>query len=314
MSLHKPSDPSVQQMIADTQGKGMKRLIEKLMPILLFTAATLSVLTTFAIVFTLIFETFEFFQRVSITDYLFGTEWLPFSSKEPMFGILPLIVGTLKVTFIAIIVAVPLGIASAVYLSEYASDNARRVIKPILEVLAGVPTIVYGFFALTFVTPVLQQLIPSLKVFNALSPGIVVGIMILPMITSLSEDAMSSVPQSMREGALGLGSTKLEVSLKVVLPAALSGITASVVLAVSRAIGETMIVSLAAGSTPKFDFGVTDSVQTMTAYIVQVATGDAGYGTTIYYSIYAVGFTLFIFTLVMNLLAHYISKRFREEY
>lgn len=314
MSLHKPSDPSVQQMIADTQGKGMKRLIEKLMPILLFTAATLSVLTTFAIVFTLIFETFEFFQRVSITDYLFGTEWLPFSSKEPMFGILPLIVGTLKVTFIAIIVAVPLGIASAVYLSEYASDNARRVIKPILEVLAGVPTIVYGFFALTFVTPVLQQLIPSLKVFNALSPGMVVGIMILPMITSLSEDAMSSVPQSMREGALGLGSTKLEVSLKVVLPAALSGIIASVVLAVSRAIGETMIVSLAAGSTPKFDFGVTDSVQTMTAYIVQVATGDAGYGTTIYYSIYAVGFTLFIFTLVMNLLAHYISKRFREEY
>ena len=314
MSSHKPSDPSVQQMIADTQGKGMKRLIEKLMPILLFTAATLSVLTTFAIVFTLIFETFEFFQRVSITDYLFGTEWLPFSSKEPMFGILPLIVGTLKVTFIAIIVAVPLGIASAVYLSEYASDNARRVIKPILEVLAGVPTIVYGFFALTFVTPVLQQLIPSLKVFNALSPGIVVGIMILPMITSLSEDAMSSVPQSMREGALGLGSTKLEVSLKVVLPAALSGIIASVVLAVSRAIGETMIVSLAAGSTPKFEFGVTDSVQTMTAYIVQVATGDAGYGTTIYYSIYAVGFTLFIFTLVMNLLAHYISKRFREEY
>ena len=314
MSSHKPGDPSVQDMIAKSQGKGMKRITEKSMPILLFTAATLSVLTTFAIVFTLIFEIFEFFQRVSITDFLFGTEWLPFSSKEPMFGILPLIIGTLKVTLIAIVVAVPLGIASAVYLSEYASDNARRVIKPILEVLAGVPTIVYGFFALTFVTPMLQQLIPSLKVFNALSPGIVVGIMILPMITSLSEDAMSSVPQSMREGALGLGSTKLEVSLKVVLPAALSGIIASVVLAVSRAIGETMIVSLAAGSTPKFDLGVTDSVQTMTAYIVQVATGDAGYGTTIYYSIYAVGFTLFIFTLVMNLLAHYISKRFREEY
>ncbi len=314
MSSHKPGDPSVQEIIAQSQGKGFKYFIEKAMPILLFTAATLSVLTTFAIVFTLIFETFEFFQRVSITDFLFGTEWLPFSSKEPMFGILPLIVGTLKITLIAVVVAVPLGIASAVYLSEYASDNARRVIKPILEVLAGVPTIVYGFFALTFVTPVLQQLIPSLKVFNALSPGIVVGIMILPMITSLSEDAMSSVPQSMREGALGLGSTKLEVSLKVVLPAALSGIIASVVLAVSRAIGETMIVSLAAGSTPKFEFGVTDSVQTMTAYIVQVATGDAGYGTTIYYSIYAVGFTLFIFTLVMNLLAHYISKRFREEY
>ncbi|HEY9571387.1 MAG TPA: phosphate ABC transporter permease subunit PstC [Metalysinibacillus sp.] len=314
MSSHKPGDPSVQELIAKSKGKGLKNTAEKAMPVLLFMAAAFSVLTTFAIVFTLIFETFEFFQRVSITDFLFGTEWLPFSGKEPLFGILPLIAGTLKVTLIAVVVAVPLGIASAVYLSEYASEGARRVIKPILEVLAGVPTIVYGFFALTFVTPMLQQLIPSLKVFNALSPGIVVGIMILPMITSLSEDAMSSVPQAMREGALGLGSTKLEVSLKVVLPAALSGIMASVVLAVSRAIGETMIVSLAAGSTPKFDLGVTDSVQTMTAYIVQVATGDAGYGTTIYYSIYAVGFTLFIFTLVMNLLAHYISKRFREEY
>lgn len=314
MAAPKDGATSVQDMIAQSQGKKGKKFTEKLMPILLFIAATLSVLTTIAIVFTLIFETFEFFQRVSITDFLFGTEWLPFSSKEPMFGILPLIAGTLKVTLIAIVVAVPLGIASAVYLSEYASDRIRRIVKPILEVLAGVPTIVYGFFALTFVTPLLQELIPSLKVFNALSPGIVVGIMILPMITSLSEDAMSSVPNSIREGALGLGSTKLEVAIKVVLPAALSGIIASVVLAVSRAIGETMIVSLAAGSTPKWDWAVNDSIQTMTAYIVQVATGDAGYGTTIYYSIYAVGFTLFVFTLVMNLLAHYISKRFREEY
>jgi len=305
---------SVQQLIANSRNQKTKKIVEKAMPALLFSAALISILTTFGIVFTLIFETFEFFKRVSITDFLFGTQWLPFSGKEPLFGILPLIAGTLKVTFIAVAVAVPFGIASAIYLSEYASEKIRRTVKPILEVLAGVPTIVYGFFALTFVTPLLQEIIPQLKLFNALSPGIVVGIMILPMITSLSEDAMSSVPNSMREGALALGATKFEVAIKVVLPAALSGIIASVVLAISRAIGETMIVSLAGGSTPKFNLDVTDSIQTMTAYIVQVSTGDAGYGTTIYYSIYSVGFTLFIFTLMMNLLAHYISKRFREVY
>ncbi len=305
---------SVQQMIAESRKKKGKKFIEKMVPILLFAAAAISVLTTFGIVFTLIFETVEFFTRVSITDYLFGTQWLPFSGKEPLYGVLPLIMGTFKVTFIAIIVAVPFGLGAAIYLSEYASEKVRRTVKPILEVLAGVPTIVYGFFALTFVTPILQTIIPDLKIFNALSPGIVVGVMILPMIASMSEDAMSSVPNSIREGALGLGATKFEVAVKIVLPAALSGIIASVVLATSRAIGETMIVSLAGGSTPLFNFGFTDSIQTMTAYIVQVTTGDAGYGTTIYYSIYAVGFTLFIFTLVMNLLAQYISKRFREEY
>ncbi|AMA63141.1 phosphate ABC transporter, permease protein PstC [Kurthia sp. 11kri321] len=305
---------NVQSMIEQHKNKGMKKFVEKLMPKLLFITALVSVLATIGIVFTLIFETFEFFRRVPFFDYILGTEWLPFSGTSPSYGVLPLIIGTLKVTGIAIVVAVPLGLAAAIYLSEYASDNVRRVVKPILEVLAGVPTIVYGFFALTFVTPLLQEVIPGLKIFNAISPGIVVGIMILPTIASLSEDAMSSVPRSMREGALALGSTKLEVALKVVLPAALSGILASVVLGISRAIGETMIVSLAGGSTPKFDGEITDSIQTMTAYIVQVSTGDAGYGTTIYYSIYAVGFTLFIFTLLMNLLAGYISKKFREEY
>ncbi|MEK4229969.1 phosphate ABC transporter permease subunit PstC [Solibacillus sp. FSL H8-0538] len=305
---------TIQEMITKSRNRKGKKVVEKLIPLGLFLAAAISVLTTFGIVFTLIFETFEFFQRVSLTDYLFGTEWLPFSGNEPLYGILPLIIGTFKVTFIAIIVSVPFGLGAAVYLSEYASEKVRRTVKPILEVLAGVPTIVYGFFALTFVTPLLQQIVPGLKIFNALSPGIVVGIMILPMIASMSEDAMGSVPRSIREGALALGATKLEVSIKVVLPAALSGIIASVVLAISRAIGETMIVSLAGGSTPRFEFGVTDSIQTMTAYIVQVTTGDAGYGTTIYYSIYAVGFTLFMFTLAMNLLAQYISKRFREEY
>ena len=307
------NEQSIQAMIAASRNKKGKRLLEKTMPKLLLLTALISVLTTFGIVFTLIFETVEFFNRIPLLDFITGVEWLPFAG-EAQYGILPLIAGTMKVTVIAVLVAVPLGLAAAIYLSEYASDSARRIIKPVLEVLAGIPTIVYGFFALTFVTPVLQMISPDIKIFNALSPGIVVGIMILPMITSLSEDAMSSVPKSIREGALGLGSTKFEVAIKVVLPAALSGIVASIVLAVSRAIGETMIVSLAGGSTPTLDANVTGSIQTMTAYIVQVSTGDAGYGTTIYYSIYAVGFTLFIFTLLMNLLAQYISKRYREEY
>lgn len=305
---------SVQDLIAKSSKKRSKKVIEKVIPIGLMLIASVSVLTTFGIILTLVVETSIFFSKVPITDFLLGTEWFPFANTEQVFGILPLIAGTLKVACIAGIVAVPFGIGSAIFLSEYASDRTRRIIKPILEVLAGIPTIVYGFFALTFVTPLLQQLIPDLKIFNALSPGIVVGIMILPMIASLSEDAMSSVPKSIREGALAMGSTKLEVSLRVVLPAALSGIIASIVLALSRAIGETMIVSLAGGSTPKFDWNVTESIQTMTAYIVQVSSGDAGYGTTIYYSIYAVGFTLFLFTLFMNYLAHVISKKFREEY
>lgn len=314
VSFKQQDSQSIQQLIEQAKGKGSKKLMEKIMPKILFLTALVSVLTTIGIVFTLIFETFEFFTRVNIIDYLIGREWLPFAGDSPAYGFLPLIAGTLKVTLIAAVVAVPLGIAAAIYLSEYASDKIRRTIKPILEVLAGVPTIVYGFFALTFVTPIIQTVIPSVKIFNAISPGIVIGIMILPMIASLSEDAMSSVPNSIREGALALGSTKLEVTLKVILPAAISGILSSIVLAVSRAIGETMIVSLAGGSTPKFDMNITDSIQTMTAYIVQVSSGDAGYGTTIYYSIYAVGFTLFIFTLLMNLLAHFISKRFKEEY
>lgn len=305
---------NVNQLIEQSQKNRWKNLLEKIMPKLLFITAIISILATLGIVFTLIFETFEFFKRVPLIDYIFGTEWMPFSATAPTYGVLPLVIGTLKVTGIAIVVAVPIGLAVAIYLSEYASDKSRRMIKPILEVLAGVPTIVYGFFALTFVTPLLQQVFPTLKIFNALSPGIIVGIMILPTIASLSEDALTSVPKAMREGALALGATKLEVAIKVVLPAALSGIVAAGVLGISRAIGETMIVSLAGGATPKFDGQITDSIQTMTAYIVQVSTGDAGYGTTIYYSIYAVGFTLFIFTLLMNFFASYISKKFREVY
>lgn len=296
------------------QKKNASSTIEKIVPFLLLMTAIVSVLTTLGIVLTLIFETFIFFNSVSIMEFFTAKKWYPFSETAGSYGIMPLISGTLKTTIIAIIVAVPIGLASAIYLSEYASDKTRRIIKPVLEVLAGIPTIVYGFFALTFVTPILREIIPGLEIFNALSPGIVIGIMIMPMIASLSEDAMTSVPNSMREGALALGSTKFEVSLKVVLPAAISGIIASIVLAISRAIGETMIVAVAGGSTPTLTWDVTSSIQTMTAYIVQVSQGDAGYGTTIYYSIYAVGMTLFLFTLIMNLIAQYISRRFREEY
>ncbi|MFI8493350.1 phosphate ABC transporter permease subunit PstC [Peribacillus butanolivorans] len=303
---------SVQQLILEKKSK--KRWnIEKLIPKLLFLTAVISVLITIGIVLTLIFETFIFFEKVSIVEFLTGHKWLPFAAT-PSFGVMPLVVGTLKVTVIAAIVAVPIGLATAIFLSEYASEKTRRIIKPILEVLAGIPTIVYGFFALTFVTPVLRDIFPSLDMFNAISPGIVVGIMIMPMIASLSEDALVSVPKSIREGAYALGATKLETTIKVVLPAAMSGIVASIVLALSRAIGETMIVSVAGGSTPSMSMDVTNSIQTMTAYIVQVSTGDAGYGTTIYYSIYAVGMTLFVFTLIMNLLAQFISRKFREEY
>jgi phosphate transport system permease protein len=306
---------SVQDMIEQNKkNRTSLRLIEAIMPKLFLTTALISILTTFGILFTLLFETLTFFKDVSFLEFITGTEWFPFSHSNPSYGILPLISGTLLITAIAMLVAIPIGLAAAIYLSEFASDRMRRIIKPILEVLAGIPTIVYGFFALTFVTPMLKNVIPDLSIYNALSPGIVVGIMIIPMIASLSEDAMSSVPKSIREGALGLGSTRLEVSLKVVLPAALSGVIASFVLAISRAIGETMIVSLAAGANPILTLDATQSIQTMTAYMVQVFLGDAGYGTTLYYSVYAVGMTLFVFTLVMNLLAQYIARRFREEY
>lgn len=316
LALQKMSNSfSVQELIQKKKQKKSANLqVEKIVPFLLLLTAIVSVLTTLGIVLTLIAETITFFTKVPIQEFLTAQKWYPFSETQGSYGILPLVAGTLKVSIIAAIVAVPIGLASAIFLSEYASDRTRRIIKPILEVLAGIPTIVYGFFALTFVTPLLREMIPSLEIFNALSPGIVIGIMITPMIASLSEDAMSSVPNSMREGALALGSTKFEVAIKVVLPAAISGIIASIVLAISRAIGETMIVAVAGGSTPNLSWDVTSSIQTMTAYIVQVSQGDAGYGTTIYYSIYAVGFTLFLFTLGMNMLAQFITRRFREEY
>ncbi|MGM9987135.1 MAG: phosphate ABC transporter permease subunit PstC [Bacillaceae bacterium] len=311
----KTSSLSVRQQIANNKKKkGIGNFVEKAVPVLLFIIASISIITTVGIVFTLLKETIIFFKEVSIVEFFTSREWAPFFSSDPSYGVLPLITGTLVIALIAMVVAIPLGLTTAIFLSEYASERTRRIVKPILEVLAGIPTIVYGFFALTFVTPLLQKLIPSIQTFNALSAGIVVGIMIIPMIASLSEDAMSAVPNSMREAALGMGSTRFEVAIKVVLPAALSGIVASFVLAISRAIGETMIVNIAAGTTPNLSLDVTQSLQTMTSYIVQVSLGDVGYGSTIYYSIYAVGMTLFVFTLLMNMLAQYISRKFREEY
>ncbi|MCR2822423.1 phosphate ABC transporter permease subunit PstC [Lederbergia panacisoli] len=307
---------SVAKIIEENKRKDKVKqaLTEKSIPVLLFLMAIISIMTTIGIVMTLLVETITFFKRVNFIDFISGTEWFPFFEADPQYGIIPLISGTLLVAIIAMLVAIPIGLATAIYLSEFASERVRKIVKPILEVLAGIPTIVYGFFALTFVTPSLQKLVPDLNFFNALSPGIVVGIMIIPMVASLSEDAMSAVPRSMREGALALGSTKLEVSLKVVLPAALSGIIASFVLGISRAIGETMIVTIAGGSKPNLTFDPTETIQTMTAYIVQVSLGDASYGSTIYYSIYAVGMALFVFTLIMNIIAQWISKRYREEY
>lgn len=303
---------SVSEMIEKNNAK-KNGTSDKIAPVILGIIAVFSILATIGIIVTLLTETITFFTRVSFADFFLTMDWNPFSST-PKYGIWALILGTLKITVIATIVAVPIGLGSALYLSEYASSRARSIIKPILEILSGIPTIVFGFFALTFVTPILRSVFPELGSFNSISPGIVVGVMIIPLISSMSEDAMSSVPNKMREGALGLGATKFEVATKVVLPAATSGIMASIVLAISRAIGETMIVSLAAGSTPSSSLDLTGSIQTMTGYIVQVATGDATFGSDIYYSIYAVGFTLFLFTLIMNLISHWITKRFREEY
>lgn len=293
--------------------RSFKNMFEKCIPALLFLIASVSVLTTIGIVFTLLSETIEFFRRVPILDFFTGTVLKPLS-QNPQFGVLPLLLGTITSSVIAMCVAVPIGLMSAIYLSEYASDRVRKMIKPMLELLAGVPTIVYGFFAFTFITPLLREFIPNLQATNILSPGLVMGIMIIPMIASLSEDAMSSVPNAMREGAFALGSTKLEVTRKVVIPAALSGIIASFVLGISRAIGETMIVTIASGSTKNFTFDITQSMQTMTAYIVEVTGGDAPAGSTIYYSLYAVAMTLFVFTLLMNFVARYVSRKYREVY
>ncbi len=274
--------------------------------------ASISILTSIGIVLTLVVDASHFFKEVPLRE-IFSTKLAPLK-ENPSFGFLPLISGTFVTTLIAMMVAIPIGLTAAMYLSEFTTAGRRKVLKPIIEVLAGIPTIVYGFFAYSFVTPLLMKVIPGLEAKNALSPGLVMGIMIIPLVASLSEDAMNAVPDSIREGALALGSTKLEATLKVVVPAAFSGIIASFVLAFSRAIGETMIVAIASGSAKNFTLDVTKPMQTMTAYIVEFTSGDAGSGTIGYYSLYAVGLILFIFTLSMNLAAKYVTKKFRKEY
>ena len=278
-----------------------------------FGCATLSILTTVAILVTLIYQASSFFFEVSLWEFLTGTRWTPIL-KPRAYGVLPLVSGTLLVTLIAAAVALPIGLMTAIFLSEYAPDKIRRIIKPILEILAGIPTVVYGYFALTFVTPLLQCIFDNLIIFNALSAGLVMGVMIIPMVSSLSEDAMMSVPRSLREAAYALGATRYEVSLRVIVPAALSGIIAAFILALSRAIGETMLVTIAAGATPRMSFDPMESIQTMTAYIVQLSLGEAPVGSLEYNTIFAVGLLLFAITFVMNLLGFWVVRRFREVY
>lgn len=261
----------------------------------------------------LAFETSQFFRTVSPFDFLFGTTWTPlFFDKE--FGVLPLVAGTVLVSTVAMAVALPAGLLTAIYLSEYASTTVRRVVKPVLEVLAGVPTVVYGYFALLFVTPLLQRVVPGLAGFNALSPGLVMGIMILPLVSSLSEDALHSVPRGLREAAYALGATRAQTTIRVVVPAAFSGISAAAILAISRAIGETMIVTIAAGQQPRLTGNPLVPIETMTAYIVQVSLGDTPAGTIEYQTIFAVGMLLFASTFALNLASNWLRERLREEY
>ncbi len=290
-----------------------KILEKKIVIAIIFIFALVSVFTTFGIIAVLFQETFLFFQQVSIVEFLTGTKWTPlFASKK--FGVLPLVNGTLLVASGAMFVALPLGLLAAIYMSEYATSKTRAVLKPFLEVLAGIPTVVYGYFALLFVTPILKQIFPQTQSFNGLSAAIVMGFMILPTVASISEDALSAVPQSLREAAFALGATKAEVALQVVIPAALSGIAAAFILAISRAIGETMIVAIAAGQQPKMTLNPLESIETMTAYIVQVSLGDTPHQSIAYQTIFAVGMLLFLMTLIMNVISYFFTKRFREVY
>lgn len=293
--------------------KRRQRLKEAAARLAMLAGALVSVATTIAIVGVLIGESVPFFRRVPLAEYLGGTRWAPLLEPRS-FGVLPLIAGTVLVAGIAAVVAIPLGLASAIYLSEYAPERLRRLVKATLEVLAGIPTVVYGYFALVTVTPILQRLYPPTQIFNAASAGIVMGIMILPMVSSLCEDAFAAVPTPLRDGGYALGSTRFEVAVRVVLPAALSGVIAAFLLAIARAVGETMIVTLAAGANPRLTLNPFEGVQTMTAYIAQISMGDVPAGTIEYRTIFAVGLTLLVLTAALNLIAHAVTRRYRQEY
>ncbi len=294
------------------------RPFESIIQGILFLCGVVSILTTIGIVVVLGRESLRFFQtdEVTLSEFLFTTNWQPIAGQ---FGIWALISATITTTVIAMIVALPIGLGAAIYLSEYASPRARRTLKPILEVLAGIPTVVYGYFAIQFMTPLLRTLLGFVgiqmpSVYNMLSPGIVMGIMIIPLISSMSEDALSAVPPALREGAYGLGATRFETATKVVLPAALSGIAAAFIIGISRAVGETMIVAIAAGAGPNFSFNPIEAAETMTGHIARISGGDLSFGTIDYTSIFAVGMTLFLMTLTLNIISNVIVRRFREVY
>jgi len=291
----------------------LKSIKERIIESILFLCALVTVLTTVGIIWVLLSESYSFFKVVSLKDFFTDSQWTPLFAKKH-FGIMPLVTGTLLTTFIAISVALPMGLTIAVYLNEYAPNSVRRTVKPMLEILAAVPTVVYGFFALVVVTPFLQSIFPGLSGFNALSPGIVMGIMIIPFISSLSEDALAAVPKTLREASYGMGATKLQTSFKVLIPAASSGIIASVILALARAIGETMIVAIAAGQQPRLTLDPTVPIETITTYIVQVSMGDVPHGSLEYKTIFAAGITLFALTFLLNNISFWINKKYQQKY
>jgi len=291
----------------------LRNLRERAIEFLLLLAAFSSVATTVAILAMLITESLAFFQQVSLVEFLTDTRWSPLFA-DAHYGILPLVSGTLVTTVVALLVAVPLGTIAAIYLSEFAAHRLREVVKPCLELLAGIPTVVYGYFALLFVTPLLQQVLPDLPGFNMLSAGLVIGVMIIPYVSSISEDAMRSVPLHLREGSYAMGATRLQTALRVVLPAAISGISAAYILGISRAVGETMVVAIAAGLQPIFTLNPMNEAATITAYIVAVSLGDLPQGSLEYQTIFAAGLTLVLITLVFNILGHFLTKRYREIY
>lgn len=312
MAANSLTSPRIVKSI-EYSASNVRRVYERGIAVLLFLCASISVLTTIGIVGVLIFETVEFLREVRIDQFLLGTVWTPLFEPS-RFGVLPLVVSTVVISLIAMVVSLPLGMMGAIYLSEYTSTRVRGVLKPALEILAGVPTVVYGYFALTFVTPFLREYIPDLKVFNGLTAGLVMGIMIIPLVSSLSEDAMNAVPHSLRQAAYALGSTKLEVTLRVVFPAALSGIVAAVILAVSRAVGETMIVAIAAGQSTTVRFNPLNPMETMTAYIARVSLGDNPQTSLEFKTIFAVGMLLFLITFGLNLISGRILRKYREVY
>ena len=310
MTTTQLKDPPISKRLA----KNIKRnFLERVIEIILMFSALAATFITLGIVYILVTEASGFFKEVSIVEFLTSRQWSPLF-EDAHYGILPLISGTLTTSFVALTIAIPIGTIAAIYLSEFASHKTRETVKPVLELLVGVPTVVFGYFALLFVTPLLQKLNPDLPTFNMLGPGIVMGVMIIPYIASVAEDAMRAVPMNMREGSYAMGATKFQTAIRVVTPAATSGIIAAYILGISRAVGETMVVAIAAGQQPTFTFNPLEGAATITAYIVQVAMGDLPHGSLGYQSIFAAGMVLFIITFVFNILGHMARRRFAERY